>query len=246
MITLNSCPVCGGSINVFPQIGFAPTVSCKIMPDVNVEAAIISRYSICQSCHLIFQNPRMSDQELEKFYSGGSYRRMINMTDEQKDDDEMYRAKNDAKIIKDKLGEDIRSHLDIGCSRGFLLQEVDAKLKVGVEPDIQYIKVSGVGVYPKMNKVPQKPFDLVTAIHTLEHVSDPVKFLKDMTDRVSDKGHLVIEVPTWKSPGGPLRLPHLYHCEPDVLRLLCQQVGLKIVQTEFTPHLFLICQKDLK
>lgn len=244
MITLKSCPVCdSSSITKYPEIGLAPWVVHEIMPGVKVDAAIISRYFVCQNCHVIFQNPRMSERELNKFYSEGYYRRTLNMTEEEISKDEAYRAKVDGEIIRQHLGK-ISSHLDIGSSRGYLLEEVGANVKVGVEQDVDGIRVKGVGVYPQMSKIPQKSFDLVTAIHTLEHLPDPKGFLKEMIKKVDKDGHLIIEVPTWKSPGGPLRLAHLFHFEPDVLRMMCKEVGLRVVETKFTPHLLLICKLD--
>lgn len=227
----------------YRQAGFAPQVVHEIMPGVKVNAAIITRYSVCQNCNVIFQNPRMSDEELKKFYEEGYYRQLINMTGEEKDNDEMYRAKFDSKIINENLG-DVESHLDIGASRGYFLDKVGAKLKVGVESDTKNVTVSGIEVYSQTRKVPQKSFELVSAIHTLEHVSDPVSFLREMIKKVSKDGHLIIEVPTWKSLGGPLRLPHLFHFEPDVLKLMCRGLGLKVTHVEFTPHLILICKLD--
>jgi len=242
MITLRSCPVCNcREIMEYHQIGLAPHVEHELMPGVTVSAAIISRYSQCRECHVIFQNPRMSERELNTFYSKGYYRRTINLTDEEKDADEMYRATVDAKIIKQHLG-DVSSHLDIGCSRGYLLEQVGAASRVGVESDVDHVTASGIKVYSDIDDVSKKRFDLVTAIHVLEHVADPLTFLKRMVAVTNANGHLIIEVPTWKSPGGPLRLPHLFHFEPDVLRLMCREVGLNVEHTEFTPHLMLICR----
>ncbi len=241
MITLKSCPVCKSTgISQYREVGLAPRVTHEIMPGVEVDAAIITRYSVCQNCHLIFQNPRLSNAELDKYYSQGYYRKQLNLTNEEKDSDEAYRAKIDTGIIKQQVGE-VTSHLDIGCSRGYLLEAIGASIKVGVEADIDGVKVKGIKIYSTMNKVPHKKFDLVTAIHVLEHVPEPLECLKNMAKFVDKNGFLVIEVPTWKSPGGPLRLAHLYHFEPDVLRLMCKQVGLKVEHTEFTPHLMLIC-----
>ena len=244
MITLRSCPVCNcREIMEYHQIGLAPHVEHELMPGVTVSAAIISRYSQCRDCHVIFQNPRMSDKELDRYYGEGYYRRTINLTDKEKDADEMYRATMDAKIIKHHLG-DVPSHLDIGCSRGYLLEQVGAASRVGVESEVDYVTASGIKVYSDIDEVGKKRFDLVTAIHALEHVADPLTFLKRMVAATNRNGHLIIEVPTWKSPGGPLRLPHLFHFEPDVLKLLCKHVGLTVVHVEFTPHLMLICQAD--
>lgn len=244
MITLKSCSNCDSNhIREYRQVVQAPSVIYEITPGVKVNAVIITRYCACQDCNLIFQNPRLSDTELDKYYSTGCYRRTIGETDKQMDDGEVQRAKIDAEIIKQYIGK-VMTHLDIGCSRGYLLEAVGASVKVGVEANVGYVKVKGVKVYPEINQVPDKSFGLVTAIHVLEHISKPLDRLQRMAKFVKKDGCLVIEVPTWKSLGGPLRLAHLYHFEPDVLKLMCKQVGLKVIHTEFTPHLMLICQAD--
>jgi len=241
---LDFCPVCG-SHNVLDikEIGWAPQVIYEIMPGVEVYAAVISHYYKCTGCSLIFQNPRMSDEELNKFYSQGYYRWNLNLSDEEMDKGEKYRAGIDAGIIKKHVG-NVDSHLDVGCGRGYLLEAIWAKTKVGVDENTDWETVEGIKIYNKIDQVPTQFFDLVTAIHVLEHVPAPLDYLKKLAKFLKKDGFLVIEVPTWKSPGGSLRLAHLSHFEPDVLRLMCKQVGLKVVQTEFTPHLMLICQKN--
>lgn len=245
MITLNSCPICHNlKITPYPQFGTAPWIRCEIMPGVKVDAAVLSHYFTCSNCHVIFQNPRMSDEELGRFYADGHYRRLINVPDEQKDEaDKIFWANFCSKVIKENLSE-INSHLDIGCGRGYLLKEVGAKIKVGIEPDIAHVIVSGIEVYAHLKEAPQRTFDLVTIIQTLEHVPDPINCLKDTVKLVKRDGLVAIEVPTWKSPGGSLRLSHLYHFEPDVLRWMCREVGLSVIRTEFTPHMLLICRVD--
>ncbi len=128
MITLKSCPICKSrNIIKYREIGTAPHVMCDVMPGVSIETAIITYYFVCQDCHIIFQNPRLSDTELDKYYSTGYYRRTVNMTDEQIDINAMGRAKKDAEIIKQYVGK-LTLHLDIGCARGYLLDNVGAKL----------------------------------------------------------------------------------------------------------------------
>lgn len=243
MITLKSCPICDD--RRFTQYravaGFILTY--EVVPGAKVTAPVITYYYICQNCHLIFQNPRLSDLELDKFYGQGYYRRIIDMTDEQMDSNEASRAKIDAEIVKQHIGKVI-AHLDIGCSRGFLLEAVGANVKVGVEPNVGYVKVRGVEVYPEMKQVPQKSFDLVTTIHVLEHVPAPLDYLQSMTKFVSKGGYLVIEVPSWETPGGPFGFPHLYHFEPDVLKHMCALAGLHVIHEQLTPHLMLICKVD--
>jgi SAM-dependent methyltransferase len=242
MITLKECPLCKSTNNIqYHQVGTAPIVKHEILPEVFVDAAVISQYAQCQKCYLIFQNPRFSDDELETYYSKGYYRLSVNLTDEEIVKDEEERAIADAKIIKERLQE-ISSHLDIGSGSGFLLREVAAETRVGVEIDTGKIKRLGSSIYSKIDELPGKLFDLVTVIHTLEHISSPLEFLQSVSKLVKKEGHIVIEVPTWKSPGGPLRLAHLCHFDPPVLRNLCAQANLQIIQELFTPHLLVVCK----
>lgn len=242
MDKLTSCPLCGSkNFTPFPQLGLAPMVQHKIMPTVAVNAAIVTNYFSCQQCRVLFQNPRLTEDNLDLFYSKGYYRRSLNLTAKRIREDEKERALRDADIIK-KHAKSIHSHLDIGCGQGYLLKSINAPLKVGVEIDNQRIPTGEIEVYPRIDQVPQNSFDLVTAIHVIEHLPDPKNLLKSMVKKVAKNGSLVIEVPSWKSPGGPLRLAHLFHFETDVLKLLCQEVGLKVVEVEFTPHLLMICK----
>lgn len=242
MIILNFCPVCySEKIEQKHIVANKPFIEYEIMPGVKIDTGIINVYWLCQNCKVLFQNPRFSDIELDEYYSKGYYRKSLIETDKDMDIGESHRAKFDAGIIKKHIGQ-INSHLDVGAGCGYLLSEVGAKHKVAVELDKSRIRVKGLKVYPQIQKVPNKLFDLVTAIHVLEHVSNPVGYLNDMIKLVSKNGHFVIEVPTWNSPGGPLRLAHLFHFETEVLSLMCRRAGLRIVETKLTPHLLLICK----
>lgn len=241
MITLKSCPVCSSDNFTQYQIINGGSLICEIIPSVKVDAQITTRYCLCQDCHLIFQNPRLSDEELDLYYSTGYYRRTINPPPEGRDAGEANRAKLDAEIIAHNLDK-VNSHLDIGCGLGYFLEAVDAGVKIGIESDVDYVKVKGVEVYPDMDQVPRRKFDLVTAIHTLEHVPYPLDFLKKMVKFIGKGGFLIIEVPSWKTTGGPLGFAHLSHFETDVLKLMCLKAGLKVIHLEFTPHLLLICK----
>lgn len=244
MIRLESCPVCQSSnITQYGWLGVSPgLITHEIMPGVKVNAAIVTRYNVCQSCNIIFQNPRLP-QALEKYYSLGVYRKLHHWTPKKADEGELKRAQTDTEIIK-KYVNKLDSHLDIGCSRGYLLDAIGAKLKVGVEPNANYVKTKGVKVYQKLNQVPKKPFDLVTAIHVLEHVLTPHKYLQKMAEFINPTGYLVIEVPFEERKGGSPDLAHLFYFEPHVLRKLCAQAGLHVIHEESTPHLMLICQLD--
>lgn len=241
MVTLKSCPVCSSNLIREYRIVSGGGLIAELMPGVKVDAQIITRYCECQNCHLIFQNPRLSDTELDLYYGTGYYRQTINQPPEGMAKGEENRANTDAEIIKEHIGK-VKSHLDIGCGLGYLLDIVGAKVRVGIESDPEYVKAKGIKIYSGMDKLPKEKFDLVTAIHVLEHVPEPLDYLKKMSKLIGKNGHLVVEVPSWKTAGGPLGFAHLSHFETDVLKLMCAQAGLEVIHLEFTPHLMLICK----
>jgi 2-polyprenyl-3-methyl-5-hydroxy-6-metoxy-1,4-benzoquinol methylase len=88
------------------------------------------------------------------------------------------------------------SVLDVGCARGHLLAEFKA---LGLETygvDIRDIMLDPEQrVYSNINDVPVK-VDLITCIHTLEHMHYPVQELISMRKKLNDGGRIVVEVPS--------------------------------------------------
>lgn len=241
MITLKSCPVCDSDRIAEFRVVPGEKIVVEVLHGIKINALIVTRYCLCQDCRLIFQNPRLSDAELDIYYGSGYYRKTMVPPPEGMDQGEENRARVDAKIIKEHLGK-VESHLDVGCGSGYLLDAVGARVRVGVESDVDYVKVNGVEVSPGIDQVPARKFDLVSAIHVLEHVPYPLQFLKKMTKFVKKSGHLVIDVPSQETRGGPFGFPHLSYFEPEVLKNLCAKAGLGVIHEEFTPHLVLICK----
>lgn len=245
MITLNTCPVCNSSnIAQHPWVGFGPDVTCEVMPGVNVNAAIVNRSSVCRECHLIFQNPRLSDSDLDTFYSKGYYRKMMTKASKGEEGFEMRRAKIDTEIIKLYV-KTVESHLDVGCGRGFLLDSIEAKVKVGVEPDKGFVVKKNSKLYTDISQIKHKPFSLITAVHVLEHAAKPLDVLKNISRLLGTDGIAVIEVPFGEDYGKSLEFVHLYHFEPNVLKNMCVKSGLHVLHIHFTPHLLLVCKKKI-
>ena len=82
------------------------------------------------------------------------------------------------------------------------------------------------------------PFDLITMHHVLEHIEEPQQILREIAGNLSDTGHLLIEVPNWRSlerrsQGSnwvDLRPEqHLWHFNPRTLTQTCRLADLEVV-----------------
>jgi 2-polyprenyl-3-methyl-5-hydroxy-6-metoxy-1,4-benzoquinol methylase len=87
---------------------------------------------------------------------------------------------------------------------------------------------------------PERRFDVVSALHVLEHVPDVNAFLRALAAWVRPGGHVLIEVPNYASLArrrlltnwAMLRpLEHLTHFTPDTLQRAFRRAGLAPVHT---------------
>lgn len=101
--------------------------------------------------------------------------------------------------------------LDFGCGNaGFLMRAKElASETLGVEPELRVREYwnSKIKIYPVLPTEVER-MDLITAFHVIEHLSDPIKILKDLGSLLSDTGTMVIEVPSSSDA-----LLTLYECE---------------------------------
>ncbi len=111
----------------------------------------------------------------------------------------------------------------------------------GVEPTAsaraRALAAHGVRLHATLDELRPASFDLVTAIHSLEHVADPLATLRALGAQVRPGGYLLLEVPhartveLWTRGGRErvLHLPaHLYHFEPATLARLVARAGLEV------------------
>lgn len=121
----------------------------------------------------------------------------------------------------------VLSHLDVGASTGKVLEIIDAKTQVGVElgPWERYYES-----YPFTKDVEGK-FELVTCFHTLEHVIDPIAFMRDIAD--VHVGQVCVEVPHGIQKGWP----HLLAFTDESLLQVMSVAGLAAKIVESTPYI---------
>jgi hypothetical protein len=198
------------------------------------------RYMICENCGTIFQSPRMSSEELNAFYTKG-YRTHAQETEEPTNKDlimQRERARHTLSLLTPTV-KNVERHLDIGSSSGAFLQAIQAayhNVSVGIEPgDIyrSFSKRQGLTIYSSLSEMAKDtaPFDLVSMMHVLEHLPDPLHYLRTLRDEYTiPQGYLLIEVPNLFEHQA-FELGHLFAFTPSTLQEAVRQAGFDVLWT---------------
>lgn len=214
-IEYQSCPHCGGTLGGRRQYTSAPHLTVEFCGG-SLPVKAVAVFVQCQTCGLILQSPRMSDERLELYYSSGNYRNTLGSTIDEMLADENKRAKETAEWLHYYP----ESHLDIGCSSGAFLNAVGANRRFGYDEFTGY-----AGGITLVGRNTIEKHELVSALHVLEHTPDPWKELA-WYKSLSCK-YVLVEVPAVTAP---LRLPHLWYFPPKVLSDMF--VGMRIERME--------------
>jgi 2-polyprenyl-3-methyl-5-hydroxy-6-metoxy-1,4-benzoquinol methylase len=193
---------------------------------------------ICESCGLILQSPRMTDSELDAFYSG-QYRTIYQGQEEPGAKDLAVQRMRAAWLVEfiDRHSSGPSRYLDIGSSSGVLLETFQRRfdcLVVGVEPGDayrDYAEQRGLSIFQSLQDVDQageRRFDLISLIHVLEHIQDPVRYLKKLKrDYLTPHGKLLIEVPNLYVHDS-FEVAHLFSFSRHTLREVLNQAGFNV------------------
>ncbi len=181
------CALCGSMEVSLVQTGV------RYLPEASVRA--------CSGCGLVFLWPRPGEQELAAYYQG-AYREEYdgkvspNTTHQKVQSDVLERARRLA-----PLSTPAARVLEIGSGSGALLEAVrpHAASVVGVEPGTAHREWAnqtlGIETVERLQDLGQRRFTLIGLFHVLEHVPDPVGFLKQIVPYLAPGGTLAIEVP---------------------------------------------------
>lgn len=162
---------------------------------------------LCSNCGLVYQSPRMTEAELKDFYLS-EYRQIYQGTEGPNQKDitiQEARAVGIINLLRDCGVEKVERFLDIGTSTGTLLEKIKKEYRCdvfGIEPGSAfqaYARSRGNEVFANLDDLPESgenKFDLISMIHVLEHLPDPVGYLKALRfDYLDYQGKILIEVP---------------------------------------------------
>lgn len=228
-----TCPLCASEA---PQHDHLDYVNDRI---VTAQGAmpIPIYYVFCKVCGMVWQRMGLSD-EAQAMYYQASYRTGVQGTDEVTDRALEEQDKR-AKVLVDDVMPDgpFEKMLDVGASAGSLLKLAKedglAKKGYGVEPGKAFrkhtVREQGFTCYPsisKINKEQANTFDLITIIHTLEHVSFPRDVLTLLARNWAKPGAtLVVEVPDLYYEWSVKRLAHPVIFTPSTLDMTLRVAG---------------------
>lgn len=186
------CPICGATTSTL--------VHETIYPEIHYPGKFILRR--CNGCGLLFNSPRLDNDELSQLYGKNYY--FFNRKDSAEFNRivAMYQrtiAMIPGEVLPKKL-------IDIGSGRGYF----PAVLK-GLGWDAQGIEISANAVQYARSKFdlpiftgtveqyaasPQaQQFPLVTGIDVIEHVPDPAAFIAAAVKIVAPGGRLILDTP---------------------------------------------------
>jgi 2-polyprenyl-3-methyl-5-hydroxy-6-metoxy-1,4-benzoquinol methylase len=239
------CPLCGGEkISVFSSAQ-GGTLDAGALGSSRTHVAH-GRILQCCACDFVFSELRPADEDLHTLY-----RDMDPGVYEQEADNRKKTAERHLRIVETYAAKG--KVIDVGCASGaFLNAAADAGWQVtGVEPaSVLCAKakalLSGRGevfcatlkqAMLQQAALPKESFDALTLWDVLEHVTEPVSFLRDCAALLKSGGHLFVNVPDVRS--WPARLlgerwplflaEHLNYFDRGTLNNCANQAGLQWV-----------------
>jgi 2-polyprenyl-3-methyl-5-hydroxy-6-metoxy-1,4-benzoquinol methylase len=148
--------------------------------------------------------------------------------------------------------------LDVGCGSGLYLHAFQrlgweaCGVEISAPVAEQARQTLGLRIFTGVleeARFPDGHFDVVTLLHVLEHLPDPVGTLREVSRILKPEGIVVLAVPNFRSAGAlifrsywfPLDVPrHLYHFSAHTLwNLLTKVDGIRPVRVNYFPGIFI-------
>lgn len=232
------------------------------LQSVIIPGHIHSRNVMCENCGLIYVEPKMSREELAKFYAE-DYRKIYggrhSLDAEKRHADVAWKILDETDVRRE-----CENFLDIGCSTGELVSlfNKDGKIAIGIEPSKEYSEIAiSNGLNIKNCSIeaynPSFKFDIIVMTNALEHVYSPTEVLTKINSLLNDNGFVLISVPNLLST--TINIPvdaflsncHLYNFTAATLGIMMQKCGLKPVAVYLIPEemgekVYMLARKDLE
>ena len=206
----------------------------------------------CKSCGLLQIKPMPTILEDRYFYDENFQSKNIGEPDDLKSmrSNSIYDTDRRANFISTHITKK-QKILDIGSGYGFFLHEMNdrgyditgieiSKKKREISSRVSTAKVLNINLIKEDLSLCN--FDFITLFHVLEHIVNPIEFLKIIKKHLNDKGQLIIEVPNSedmlldaceKYRDFYWQRAHLYYFNYNTLKEIVEKSGFSIVDFFF-------------
>lgn len=252
-----NCYLCGSNkADVIDVQDFEDEYLAYIDPKYS---AMTRYWKSCSECGLVYHDPRLDDKDVSALYTERYRRHSLKetMTPDEffdrilsipKADSENYEKVTwlQPRVARHLDARDNPAMLDIGCSAGMLIKmfrdEHPGWGGAGVEPTVRFAEVAQrrVGVPVKgcayRSGLFGRKFDLITLVHVLEHILDPITFLGELRRDLADAGLVFIEVPdvadfaTLPPNHDRFMSPHIHYFSVRTIGPLLRKAGYYAVE----------------
>ena len=194
------CPICNSDAEK------QSVLTCHVYGDMQRKHAFFK----CASCSIIYLYPQLTVVQEHKFYAL-EFEEFMNTRSgdigweapERHIHSNQTQFKRRWKYIKNILP-DQGKILEFGCSSGFMLYPLmeQGYECYGIEPSTcfsKYLKKRGITVFDDIVSINMQ-FDILMHFFVLEHVRDPIEFIKSNLKLLKVGGRLIIEIPNAADP----------------------------------------------
>jgi SAM-dependent methyltransferase len=208
----------------------------------------------CYSCDHVFLAPLLSDEDEMRFYKKDYPAFLLERGDKKSVTPFMHFTKNNEQAmkrfrdIKHLLSKE-KSVIEIGSATGYFLSYIKEYVKeiCGIEPNSSYRKFANgieISTFESMGDIRGRKFDIVFLYYVLEHLKEPVIFLKKLKDFLKNENStIVIEVPNvnealvslYKSPAYNNFVWQKAHCNYFSVKVLESLFSKIDLSAEFVP-----------
>ena len=225
-------------------------ICCPICSSKKEKHSLLYKYDAfcfnkCQMCGLVLQNPQPVFKDISNRYDKEYFDYEIK--NEEAFFSLMFMALSDIGFDSLDFSGLPKKILDIGCATGKFLYEFKNKgwdvagieiCKEAAEYGNNHRNVSIYNCTLEKAAFPEKSFSVIHASHLIEHLNDPVSFLKEVYRILHDKGFFIIVTPNIDSfqnfifkSGWRSAIPdHLFLYSLKTLEKICSNNGFTIIK----------------
>ena len=238
---IKKCHVCGSlDLNIIKKYSLLKRVTSDSQPWYKN-----GQLGLCSSCGCV---QKITDEnwfdEIEKIYSAYSIYELSDGKEQPVFEQQTGIASSRSSKLIEKVLELIDfsktgSLLDVGCGNGALLKSFNhAKPDwnlFGTELSDKYLsEIENIPGVKKLYTCPLEnisgKFNVITMLHLLEHIHNPIDFLKKVYNLLNDDGILIIELPNFiDNPFDLLIADHATHFTLKSLKNLLAETQFEVI-----------------